>query len=342
MPIQNDLRGESLRLLVIRRADELGVRSRSTLVIKYGNTIRERALRDIDAVLVIGSGVKICSALPPVLSLHGIPLAFMAKDHVAITINPVMTFYNNYRRLQYQLLKKDALSIALKYIKARIAGMINILKYHRVKPPEIPTPPDPISDETVYERKIRVWESISSSILWPRLISLLNENYLKKLKDKFGFFGRKPRHPDPFNKTLSVMYSVLYSLATKALIVAGLDPTHGFLHRTRYSTPLTFDYTEMFKPIAIEATITLINKEGIPELDTDNELTREWINKTIKQLYEYLTLKHKDTGKTPYQQIYLKAFCLAKYLENRLSDKMLTIVWNRRQYRQRKTMKPSS
>jgi CRISPR-associated protein Cas1 len=326
-----------LRLLVIRRADELGVKGRSTLIIKIGNSVRERALRDVDAVLIIGSRVKVSSALPPVLALHGIPLTFMAKDHVAITVNPIMTRYNNYRRLQYQLPKKDALTIALEYIKARINGMINILKYHRVKPPEIPTPPDPISDEEAYETEIRIWESVSSSTLWPHLLNLINDEYLRELREKYGFTGRKPRHPDPFNKTLSVMYAVLYSLATKALIAAGLDPTYGFLHRTRYSTPLTFDYTEMFKPIAIQATINMINREGLPVLDVDGELEREWVNKAIKQLYSYLTLRHKDTNKTLYQQIYLKAFCLAKHLEGKCPRDRLTVTWDRRQYRLKTT-----
>ena len=320
---------------MIRRADELGVKGRSTIVIKSGNDVRERALRDVDAVLIIGSKVKISSALPPVLALHGIPIAFIAKDHAAIVMNPLITYYNNYRRLQYQLPKMNALTIALKYIESRINGMINILKYYRMDVPEIPKPPNPIDDVEMYEKSIRLWESICSSRLWQRLISLVDNKYLKVLEEEYGFLGRKPKHPDPFNKTLSVMYAVLYSLATKALIAAGLDPTYGFLHRSHYSTPLTFDYTEMFKPVAIEATIAMINREGLPELDSDGELTKEWINMAIKYLYSYLTLQHKDTKKSVYQQIYLKAFCLAKYLEGKCKKELLTFTWDRRQYRQR-------
>ena len=163
---------------------------------------------------------------------------------------------------------------------------------------------------------------------------LINKDYLKTLKDKYGFRGRKPRHPDPFNKTLSVMYAVLYSLATKALIAAGLDPTYGFLHRTKYSTPLTFDYTEMFKPIAIQATIDLINSRGLPQLERDGELSREAINEAIKLLYKYLELKHKKTEKTIYQYIIIKAYCLAKHLEGKCNINKLTITWNKKNYRQ--------
>ena len=325
-----------MRLIAIRRADELYVKSRSTLVIKIGNRIIERGLRDIDAVLIIGSHVKIRSSVPPVLSFHNIPLAILAKDNVSILINPIGTRYNNYRRLQYQLDRRRALSIALEYIKAKIKGMENILKYHREHIPELPPPPEDVGDPIDYELNIRTWESSVSHLLWDNLKELIRPELLSILREEYSFTGRKPRHPDPFNKALSIMYAVLYSLSTKALIAAGLDPTYGFLHKTRYSTPLTFDYTEMFKPIAIEATISLINKEGLPEIDTTGELTQEWVRKVIKTFYEYITLIHKDTKRTPYQQIHIKAFCLARYLEGKCRKDRLTVTWNRAQYRQRK------
>ncbi len=325
-----------MRLLAIRRADELRIKGRATLVIKLGDKIVERGIRDIDAVLIIGSHVKIKSSVPPVLSSHNIPLAIIAKDNVAIIINPIGARYNNYRRLQYQLDKQHALDIALEYIKAKIKGMQNILKYHRKYIPEVQPPPKDIEDPIDYELNIRTWESSASHLLWANLVSLIRSDILSTLKKEYNFTGRKPRHPDPFNKTLSIMYAVIYSIATKALIAAGLDPTYGFLHRTKYSTPLTFDYAEMLKPIAIEATINLINKENLPELDSTGEITHEWVKKIIKIFYEYLTLIHKDTGKTPYQQMHIKAFCLAKYLEGKCRKDRLTITWNRALYRERK------
>lgn len=136
------------------------------------------------------------------------------------------------------------------------------------------------------------------------------------------------------------MYAVLYSLATKALISAGLDPTYGFLHRTRYSTPLTFDYTEMFKPVAIHATLQLLARQGLPRLNRYGELGTEDTNNAITQLYEHLTLRHKDTKRSLYQLIYLKAFRLADYLRGKCRKELLTVVYNRYTYRKiRKGMK---
>lgn len=322
-----------MRILVIRGKGILSLKSRASIQIIRRDRVIERHLRDLEAVLIIGRNVKIESSVPPVLSENGIPLSILSEDNVAIMYNPIVTRYNNYRKLQYTIDKTEALSIAKEYIDSKIRGMLSILSYYKADYPVLPEKPSEINNENEYEKEIRLYEAISSNIIWDRLVSLINEKYLRELREKYDFNGRVPKHPDPFNKTLSVMYAVLYSLATRAIISAGLDPTYGFLHRTRYSTPLTFDYTEMFKPVAIQATIELINSNGLPEIKDDGELSKKSINKAINTLYNYLTLKHRYTRKTLYQYIYIKAFCLAKYLENKCNKQKLIIIWNRKHYK---------
>jgi CRISPR-associated protein Cas1 len=326
------------KLLVLRRKGRLRMKSRNVLQLQYESRdnksmVREYPVRDLEALLIIGRGLFIESSVFSVLANMNIPVTIIAEDSIGIIMNPVIVMNPHYRKLQYSLDKIHSLRIALEYIEARIAGMINILKYYRREVPEIPSPPETISDPEEYEYRIRLWESQASNTLWDKLVELIDEPFLNELREEYGFKGRRPRHPDPFNKALSIMYAVLYSLATKALLAAGLDPTYGFLHKTRYSTPLTFDYTEMFKPIAIHATIDLINTYGLPQLETDGELDRDSINLTIKKLYEYLTLHHIKTGKTPYQYIYIKAYTLTKHLEGKTSEKNLAIIWNKKAYR---------
>jgi len=326
------------KLLVVRRRGRLKAKSRSVLQLLYeskdhGRTIKEYSVRDLDGVLVIGRDLYIESGALSVLASFNIPVAVLAKNAVGMVINPIITVANNYRALQYQLDRIKALNIALYYIKSKIAGMDNILKYYKVESPIIPPPPQPLSDSSKYESEVRKWESTSSNIMWDRLAELIKPEHLKVLREQYMFTGRKPRHPDPFNKALSIMYAVLYSLATKALLAAGLDPTYGFLHRTRYSTPLTFDYTEQFKPVAIHATIDMVNEEGLPGIGRDRELTREGVNNTIKWLYKYLVLRHSKTGKTIYQYIFIKAYCLAQHLENKCPESKLAITWDRRSYK---------
>lgn len=325
-------------LLVVRRRGRIRVKSRSVLQLHYaseegGGGIREYPLRNLDALLVIGRETYIESSALSVLAAMNIPVAVVAKDSVALLLNPTVVVTPHYRELQYKLPKAEKLGIALEYIKAKVRGLSNVLAYHRVDPPPTPQPPTYTGDAASYERAIRLWESTASGAMWRRIPALLREDRLEALRERYGFAGRKPRHPDPFNKALSVMYAVIYALATRALTAAGLDPTYGFLHRTRYSTPLTFDYTEMFKPIAVQATIELVNRRGLPELGGDGELTRRSVNDAIKALYSYLALRHKKTGRTPYQYIYLKAYALSRHLEGKLPRSRLAVVWNRRDYK---------
>ncbi len=322
-----------MRLLIIRKAKELQVKSRSIIRIKKTDEeIIDRPLRDIEAVLVIGSTIKISSGLPPVLAYHNIPLSIIAKDSIAILHNPIKTRSNHIRYLQYTLSTEKKHEIALEYIKTKIKGIQNIIKYHTGTTPTVPDPPSLTGDTETDEETIRTWESLTSSKLWKKLTTLIKPRYLKTLKEQYNFKGRKPRHPDPFNKTLSVMYAVIYSIATKALAASGLDPTQGFLHKTRYSTPLTFDFTEMYKPLAIHATISMINKHGLPKIGNDGELTQEHINQTIKYLYQFLTLRHKKTNKSIHTIIYLKAICLARHLEGKCPMNKITFTWDKRNY----------
>ena len=328
------------KFLIIRRKGKLKMKSRSVLQLQYALgekvVIKEYPIRNLDAVLIIGRGFYLESSVLSVLASMNVPVSIIAKDSVSILINPIITISSKYRIQQYCLDKKQVLDIAREYLNSKILGMANILKYHRKSLIKLPEPPLSNEDPEIYELNLRSWEAYTSNKLWDNLQTIMKEDILQELREKYNFRGRKPRHPDPFNKTLSVMYAVLYSLSTKALIAAGLDPTYGFLHRTRYSTPLTFDYTEMYKPIAIQATIELVNKNGLPELSSDGELTRGSINNAIRMLYDYLTLTHRITGKTPYQQIYLKAFCLAKHLEGRCGRRNLVVTWDRAQYRRKK------
>lgn len=321
-------------MLVLRGVDEVTVSSRSTVVIKSGDRVFERALRDVDAVLVVGSGIKISSSLPPVLALHGIPLSILAKGHVAVLLNPVGTKYNNYRALQYTLPKNKALAIALEYLKSRVRGMASIVRNRGGRLPALPEPPDPAlyEDPARLESDIRSWEAAASNTLWDEVFKLLDPSAARELRERYGFAGRKPGHPDPLNKAISAMYAVLYTLSTKALVAAGLDPTYGFLHRTQYSVPLAFDYAEAFKPLAVEAALDLVNEEGLPTLSEDGDLDKDSLNKAMKRLYRYLSAKHRETGKTPYQQIHLKAFCLAKHLEGKCSREKLAFTWDKKRY----------
>lgn len=67
--------------------------------------------------------------------------------------------------------------------------------------------------------------------------------------DPYRFNGRSFRPAvDPFNAFLNYGYGILYARIEKALIIAGLDPYLGFLHRDDYNQKsMVFDFIEPYR-----------------------------------------------------------------------------------------------
>ncbi len=79
------------------------------------------------------------------------------------------------------------------------------------------------------------------------------------LPQKHQFAGRSFRPAaDPFNAFLNYGYGVLYSRIEKALLVAGLDPFIGFMHRDDYNQKsLVFDFIEPYRMLVDRVVVRL-------------------------------------------------------------------------------------
>ncbi|WFG44174.1 CRISPR-associated endonuclease Cas1 [Pseudonocardia alni] len=81
---------------------------------------------------------------------------------------------------------------------------------------------------------------------------------LRSLVDPaWGFQGRNRRPPrDPVNAMLSYGYTVLVAEARRAVELAGLDPTLGFLHSSYRGRPaLALDLAEEFRALIVDTTV---------------------------------------------------------------------------------------
>ena len=69
------------------------------------------------------------------------------------------------------------------------------------------------------------------------------------MPEAFAFKGRSFRPAkDEFNAMLNYAYGILYSRIERALMLAGLDPFVGFMHRDDYNTKsLVFDFIEPYR-----------------------------------------------------------------------------------------------
>lgn len=85
------------------------------------------------------------------------------------------------------------------------------------------------------------------------------------LPKSYQFEGRSSRPAqDPFNAFLNYAYGVLYSIVEKCLIIAGIDPYLGFLHRDDYNLlSMVFDFIEPYRIYAEEVVFRLFSGKKV-------------------------------------------------------------------------------
>ena len=100
----------------------------------------------------------------------------------------------------------------------------------------------------------------------------------KLMPEKYIFKGRSRRPArDPFNAVLNYCYGILYSRIEKACILAGLDPSVGFLHTDTYNKKsMVFDLIEPFRIFAEQTAVYLFTGKKIKDeyfRTTDNAVS---------------------------------------------------------------------
>ena len=134
---------------------------------------------------------------------------------------------------------------------------------------------------------LRGLEGTSGRIYFQILSSLLAERY--------QFDGRSFRPAkDPFNAFLNYAYGVLYSRVEKVLVIAGLDPYVGFMHRDDYNMKsMVFDFIEPYRTYADEVVFKLFSAKKVNDSHTDKitngfSLNTEGKNLLMQSLMQFL------------------------------------------------------
>jgi CRISPR-associated protein Cas1 len=125
----------------------------------------------------------------------------------------------------------------------------------------------------------------------------------KVLPRHYQFNGRSFRPAaDSFNAFLNYAYGVLYSRVEKALILAGLDPFLGFLHRDDYNyKSLVYDFIEPFRIYAEEPVFRLFSGKKVRQDQVDELANGCRLNKEGKVLLIERLNKHLEEEKIRYK-----------------------------------------
>lgn len=144
------------------------------------------------------------------------------------------------------------------------------------------------------------------------------------MPEAFAFKGRSFRPAkDEFNAMLNYAYGVLYSRVERALMLAGLDPYVGFLHRDDYNTKsLVFDFIEPYRIHADRFVFRLfsgkkINKAYFSEFTGGFSLNEDGKAFFVAPYLEYLDsekIRYKGRNQTRLNAMQLEAHNFANSL----------------------------
>lgn len=202
------------------------------------------------------------------LSTDAIALALKHNIDIVIVENnghPMGRFWHSKlgstTKIRKQQLKASMDKVGLKWVKTWLCqklenqtDFLNDLKKHRKK---LHTELDQAIENILeFRRKIedkqaenvndvaesfRGWEGSAGRQYFDALSQCM--------PDDFAFKGRSFRPAkDEFNAMLNYGYGILYSRTERALMLAGIDPYIGFMHRDDYnSKSLVYDYIEPYR-----------------------------------------------------------------------------------------------
>jgi CRISPR-associated protein Cas1 len=141
----------------------------------------------------------------------------------------------------------------------------------------------------------RGWEGTAGRIYFQTLSLLLTE--------KYRFAGRSFRPAkDSYNAFLNYSYGVLYSRIEKVLVVAGLDPYVGFMHRDDYNMKsMVFDFIEPYRTYADEVVFKLFSAKKVNDSHTSLITNGISLNADGKNLLMQALMKFLDEDKIRYK-----------------------------------------
>ena len=138
------------------------------------------------------------------------------------------------------------------------------------------------------------------------------------------FNGRSNRPAkDTFNAFLNYAFGILYSRVEKALIIAGVDPYVGFMHRDDYNQlSFVFDFIEPYRVWAVETVFRLFSGKKVKRSHTDGITNGVSLNKEGKELLvpafikfiDETRLRHKGRNLTRSHILQLEAHAFANGL----------------------------
>ncbi|HKJ32974.1 MAG TPA: CRISPR-associated endonuclease Cas1 [Balneolales bacterium] len=145
------------------------------------------------------------------------------------------------------------------------------------------------------EGSLRGFEGSAGRAYFGNLSTLLTAQY--------QFKGRSFRPAeDAFNAFLNYAYGILYSRIERCVMIAGLDPYIGFLHRDDYNKrSFVFDFIEPYRPFADYAIFKLFSAKKVKQSHTREIKNGIGLTKDGKKMIVQAFIEQFDVEKIRYR-----------------------------------------
>lgn len=143
--------------------------------------------------------------------------------------------------------------------------------------------------------QVRGLEGTAGRLYFETISFVLSKNY--------QINGRSYRPAkDAFNAFLNYAYGVLYSRVEKTMIIAGIDPYVGFLHRDDYNyKSMVYDFIEPYRMFADKVVFRLFAAKKVNKAHTDDITNGCRLNKEGKVLLIEALNKHLEEDRIRYK-----------------------------------------
>lgn len=329
---------KSVDVMIVKRGSKLGVSKDKFVISTYDNQKREIPSDKIKNIMISTEGVGITSSAVKLCCEKKIAMNFadnLGKSYGVLISNNSPYFSvsilqtetntsekgkyiareivkgkikNQLAVLKYYIKNRDDLDPAKKYINAEILNInSNISKLDNIK----------LGDEKNYLLDVFLGiEGICALSYWNCIRQLIPEEY--------EFPSRQTRGTsDPVNMLLNYGYGFLYNRILNAVMLNGMNPNIGFLHREQKQKPvLVYDLIEQFRAPVVDRTVIAALSRKL-NIKTDKNILSEetrikFADKILLRLNSEITYSNRKL--TLNDLIFEKTKELVKYLNNEITN----------------------
>lgn len=246
-------------LYITEHGAKISIREGRLICENSEGQIKEIPIELLDGIVVIGNSTINAANIKELL-YRGIAVNYISN--IGRFYGRLEPIYNtNVKRLKTQLrITEDnefCSEFASRVLKAKVSNQIIILKrYNRNRNNQ--QVKEYITKIKILQKKMNGHDGINSIMGYEGIAGRYYFEALSlMIRDEYKFNGRSRNPPlDPFNAILSFGYSMLFSEIYSKLMIRGLNPYIGIIHKDKLNhAALVSDLMEEWRPVIVDSLV---------------------------------------------------------------------------------------